>query len=111
MYQNHFNAHALNHGQVLGEMGQFSRRDGFTRNANDKSLVAKLVNVGCDRTKPRNKGKVKYGGHGKVWDVKVWRCLSVLQKKVRGGLVWVHWDNENPLFWYCACPSFPLPRL
>jgi hypothetical protein len=27
-------------------------------------LVAKLVNVGCDRTKPRNKGKVKYGGHG-----------------------------------------------
>ena len=64
MHQNHFNAHALNHGQVLGEMGQLSRRDRFTRNANDKSLVAKLVNVGCDRAKPRHKGKVKYRGHG-----------------------------------------------
>ena len=64
MHQNYFNAHALNHGEVLGEVGQLARSDGFTRNANDKSLVAKLVNVGCDRTKPRNKGKVKYGGHG-----------------------------------------------
>ena len=39
MHQHDFDAHALDHGQVLRQVRQLARCNGLARNADDKSLV------------------------------------------------------------------------
>ena len=62
--QHHFDTHALNQGQVLGQVRQFAGCDGFTRNAHDKGLAAVHVDVGGHRPKPGDKGEIKDCRHG-----------------------------------------------
>jgi len=64
MHQHNLDTHALNHGQVLRQMRQFPRRNCFSCNADHEGLVAKFVDVGCDRAKPGHEGEVENGGHG-----------------------------------------------
>jgi hypothetical protein len=54
-------------------MRQFSRRDGFAGETDDKGLVAKFVDVGGDRAKPGHEGEIENGGHGTqgVWDERI----------------------------------------
>ncbi len=63
MHQHDLHAHTLNHRQVLRQMVQLARGDGFARNAHHKGLVAKFVDVRRDRAEPRNEGEIEDSGH------------------------------------------------
>ena len=65
VHQHHFDAHALDHGQVLHQAGQLARRNGFPRNGHDKSFAAVHVYVGRHRTEPRDEGEIEDSGHGR----------------------------------------------
>ena len=67
MHQHHPDAHALDQGQVLHQVGQFASRNGFARNAHDKGFAPVHVDIGRHRSKPGHKGEVKNGRHG-VWE-------------------------------------------
>ena len=64
MHQHDSHAHALDHGQILGQELQLARRNGFTGNTDNKGLISKFVDVGSDRAKPGHKGEVENSGHG-----------------------------------------------
>ncbi len=64
VHQHNLDPHALDHGQILRQMGQLASGDGLTGNAHHEGLVAKLVDVGGNRTKPRHKGEIENGAHG-----------------------------------------------
>ena len=64
MHQHHFHAHALDHGQVLRKVRQLAGGNGFTADRDHKRLVAKLVDVGCHRAEPGDKGEIEDRGHG-----------------------------------------------
>ena len=61
--QHHLDAHALDHCQILRQILQFAGGDGLARDANDKGLVAELVDVRRDRPKPGHKSEIEDGGH------------------------------------------------
>jgi hypothetical protein len=61
--QHNFHAHALNQGQILGQVLQFARSNGFTCNAHHKGFAAVHVNIRRHRAKPRYEGEVKDSGH------------------------------------------------
>ena len=63
MDQHNAHAHALDECQVLRQVGQLTRGNGFARDADHKGLATMHVNVGRDRTEPRHKGEVKNSGH------------------------------------------------
>ena len=65
VHQHDFHAHALHHGQVLCQVLQLARSNGFATHANYKGLMAELVDVGCHRAKPGHKGEVENSGHGR----------------------------------------------
>ena len=67
VHQHHLDAHALDQGQVLHQVGQFASRNGFARNAHDKGFAPVHVDIGRYRSKPGHKGEVKNGRHG-VWE-------------------------------------------
>ena len=64
VHQHNFDAHALDHGQVLRQVRQLARCHRFARNADHKSLVAKLVDIRRHRAKPGYEGEIEDGGHG-----------------------------------------------
>jgi len=64
VYQHHFDAHALDHGQVLHQTGQFASLDGLTRNGHHKSFATVHVYVGRDRAEPGDECEIENGGHG-----------------------------------------------
>jgi len=67
VHQHHAHAHALDEGQVLRQVGQLARRNGFARDAHHKRLVAEFVDVGRDRAEPGHEGEVEDRGHGQWW--------------------------------------------
>ena len=75
VHQHHFHAHALNHGQVLHQAGQFA---GFYRLACDgdhKGFATVHVYVGGDRAEPGDEGEIENSRHG----------LAAHEVKVFGG--------------------------
>ena len=63
MDQHNLHTHALNQGQILGQVLQLASCDGFTCNAHHKGFATVHVDVGCHRAKPRYEGEVKDSRH------------------------------------------------
>ena len=57
--QHHFHTHTLDECQVLHQAGQFARRDGFASDGHHKGFAAVHVDIGCDRSKPRDEGEIE----------------------------------------------------
>jgi len=65
MHQHDLHTHALDQRQVLRQMPQLARGNGFTRDAHHEGLAPVQVDVGRHRTEPGHEGEVEDGGHGR----------------------------------------------
>ena len=57
--QHHFHTHTLDECQVLHQAGQFARCDGFASDGHHKGFAAVHVDIGCNRSKPRDEGEIE----------------------------------------------------
>ena len=64
IYQNDLEAHAVNQRQVLHDVGQFARCNGFARHAHHQCLAAVHMDVGRNGSEPRNESEIENGRHG-----------------------------------------------
>ena len=64
VHQHNLHAHALDHGQVLCQIGQFACSNGLATHTNHEGLVAKFVDIWRYRAKPRHEGEIENSGHG-----------------------------------------------
>ena len=77
VHQHDFDAHRLDQRQILHDVLQLACGHRFPGQADDKDLVAKLVDVGRNRAKPRHEGEVEDGGHGSGLDAGENACTDV----------------------------------
>jgi len=63
VHQHYLDAHALDQGQVLGDVLQLAGRDRFAGHCHHEGLAAMHVDVGRDRAEPGDEGEIEDGGH------------------------------------------------
>ena len=61
VHQHDLDAHALNEGQVLGNVLQLARRNGLAGHAHHEGFAPVQVDVGRHRAKPGHEGKIENG--------------------------------------------------
>ena len=100
VHQHDLHAHALDHGQILRDVGQLVRGNRLTRHAHDKGLAPVHVDIGRHGAEPGHESEVENGGHGRGKAGRRTGRRSVIGR--RGHAATGGTDNRQHAFVHCV---------